>query len=275
MRALVTLLAVVAVAYTLVVALVYALQARLIYFPTAVLERSPRDIGLGYEDLGFVTADGVRLHGWWIPATDSRGVLLFMHGNAGNVSHRLASIELFHALGLDVMIFDYRGYGRSEGSPTERGTYRDARAAWDTLLARGIPPGRIVLFGRSLGGPIAATLATEVAPAGLIVESTFTSAADLAASLYPWLPARALLRHRYDTRDRLRERTCPLLIVHSEEDELIPYSHSLALYADAREPKSLLTIAGMHASGFFTTGESYRKGLDDFLSTILPRTPRA
>jgi fermentation-respiration switch protein FrsA (DUF1100 family) len=272
-RALASLLVLAAVAYAIVVAIVYALQARLIYLPTAVLEGSPRDIGLAYDELHFTASDGVRLHGWWIPAQRARGALLFMHGNAGNISHRLESIRLFHGLGLDVLIFDYRGYGRSEGYPSEQGTYRDALAAWDTLLARGAAAGRTVLFGRSLGGAIAAQLATEVEPAALIVESSFTSATNLAAELYPWLPARSLLRHRYDTLDRLRDVDCPLLIVHSEEDELIPYAHSVALFAQAREPKQFLKIAGTHAAGFSTTGESYRKGLDDFLSTVLP--PRA
>ena len=136
------------------------------------------------------------------------------------------------------------------------------------LLARGIDPARIVLFGRSLGGSIAATLGAQVEPGALIVESTFTSVPDLAATLYRWLPARALLRITYDTRARLRERHCPLLIVHSDEDELIPYSHALALFTAAPEPKRLLTIHGSHADGFFASGALYRDGIAAFISSI-------
>jgi hypothetical protein len=254
--------------YALIVLLLYLRQDRLLYLPTSEIEATPRDVGLDYEDVRFVTADGVRLHGWHVRAQPGRATLLFMHGNAGNISHRLESIRLFHDMGLDVFIFDYRGYGESGGSPGERGTYLDARAAWDTLVARGVDPQRIIVFGRSLGGPIAATLAAEVKPAALIVESTFTSAPDIAAALYPWLPVRTLLRCEYDTRARLRECKCPLLIVHSEDDELIGYAHALALRDDAPEPRHLLTIRGTHATGFLTSGEQYREGIAAFVSTI-------
>ena len=268
MRALASVFGLVTALYAFVVALVYLRQERMLYFPTSEIEATPHDIGLDYEDVSFAAADGVTLHGWHVPAQAGRATLLFMHGNAGNISHRLDSIRLFHGLSLDIFIFDYRGYGRSGGQPDERGTYLDARAAWDTLLARGVDPKRIILFGRSLGGPIAATLAAEVEPAALIVESTFTSAADVAATLYPWLPVRTLMRFEYDTRARLRERTCPLLIVHSEDDELIGYSHALALYADAPEPKQLLTIQGTHATGFLTSGALYRDGIAGFVSAL-------
>src|SRR5262245_45732505 len=269
MRALASLLGLIAVAYGLIVLLVYARQSRLLFLPTRSLDATPRDIGLDHEELYFTTSDQVRLHGWWIPAPNARHALLFMHGNAGNIAGRLPSIRLFHDLGLNVFIFDYRGYGQSVGNPDERGTYRDARAAWDTLIARGIAPAQIVVFGRSLGGAIAANLAAEVREAGaLIVESRFTSAPDLAATLYPWLPARAMLRFEYDTRARLRERTCPLLIVHSDEDELIPYAHALGLYEGASPPKTMLTMHGGHADGFLTSGGLYRTGLAAFLSSL-------
>jgi fermentation-respiration switch protein FrsA (DUF1100 family) len=267
-RELVSLLGLVGVAYGAIVLLAYALQGRLIYFPSAAIEATPSDVGLDYEEITFTAPDGARLHGWWIPAAEARHTLLFMHGNAGNISHRVPSIHLFHDLRLNVFVFDYRGYGRSSGSPDERGTYLDARAAWEVLLARGIDPARIVLFGRSLGGSIAATLGAQVEPGALIVESTFTSVPDLAATLYRWLPARALLRITYDTRARLRERHCPLLIVHSDEDELIPYSHALALFTAAPEPKRLLTIHGSHADGFFASGALYRDGIAAFISSI-------
>lgn len=149
----------------------------------------------------------------------------FLHGNAGNISHRLDSLRIFHGLGLDVLILDYRGYGRSEGRPSEEGTYRDARAASRYLVeARGVAPERIVVFGRSIGAAIAAALAVEQRPAALILESGFTSVPDLAADLYPWLPARRLARLHYDTRARLPHVTVPVLIVHSRDDEIISFS---------------------------------------------------
>jgi uncharacterized protein len=263
------LLGLLAVAYAVIAALLYGLQGRLLYLPTTPHDGSPADVGLEYEEVHFRAEDEVALHGWWVPAAGARASLLFMHGNAGNISHRLHSIRLFHELGLNVFIFDYRGYGASGGRPGEQGTYRDARAAWSTLLARGATPQRCIVFGRSLGGAVAAALASEVEAAALIVESTFTSLPDLAANLYPWLPARALARIHYDTRSRLGQRRCPLLIVHSTEDELIPYSHALALHAAANAPKSLLTIRGSHADGFLASGDGYREGLAEFLRTVV------
>lgn len=269
MIALATLAGLAALGYTTILLTVFLLQDRLVYFPTREIEATPRDVGLDYEDVRIVASDGVALHGWWVPAAQSRGALLFMHGNAGNVSHRLQSLLLFHDLRLDVLIFDYRGYGRSEGRPGEHGTYLDARAAWDALVARGVPPERIVLFGRSLGGAIAAALATEVTPAALIIESTFTSVPALGAEIYRWLPVRALARIRYDTAARLERYRGPLLIVHSEADEIVPYAHALELYERAHEPKRLLTIGGTHADGYMTSGARYRDGLDEFLAEVL------
>jgi uncharacterized protein len=267
--ALATLAGLAALAYAAIALTIFLLQDRLVYFPTREIEGTPRDVGLDYEDVRIETSDGLALHGWWVPAEEARGALLFMHGNAGNVSHRLHSLRLLHDLRLDVLIFDYRGYGRSEGRPTERGTYLDARAAWDTLVARGVAPERVVLFGRSLGGAIAAALATEVTPVGLVVESTFTSVPALGARIYRWLPVRTLARIHYDTAARLERYHGPVLIVHSDADEVVPYAHGRELYERAHEPKRLLTIGGAHADGYMTSGARYRDGLDDFLSEVL------
>lgn len=261
-----SLLAALAVAYAALLAAAYAFQAHLVYFPARELVADPSAIGLQYEEVGFATEDGLRLHGWFVPAPRPRATLLFLHGNAGNISHRLDSLRIFHGLGLDVLIFDYRGYGRAEGRPSEQGTYRDARAAWRHLVEeRGVAPERIVLFGRSIGAAVAAALAVERRPAALILESGFTSIPDLAAELYPWLPARRLARLRYDTRARLPAISAPVLIVHSRDDEIVPFAHAEALYAATREPKSLLVLRGSHNTGFLESGRRYVEGLADFL----------
>jgi fermentation-respiration switch protein FrsA (DUF1100 family) len=269
----------VAGAYFALVLYLYLGQARRVYlpgWPSRELTASPRDIGLDYETLWLRTADGVHLHGWLVPAAHARGALLYFHGNAGNISQRLDSIRIFHALGLAVLIFDYRGYGRSEGRPSEAGTQYDALAAWDHLVAaRGWAPRRIVLLGRSLGAAMAAWLAARQSPAALIVESTFTSVPDLAAELFWWLPARRLARFEYATRDYLAAVRCPVLVAHSPEDEIIPYRHGVALFAAARAPKQMLRLRGGHEDGFLLSGEHYVRGLDRFLARHLPADPKA
>lgn len=247
-------------------------QSRLLYFPSQTLVATPADIGLPFKPLTFASSDGLELSGWFVPAEEASGVILFCHGNAGNISHRLESIALFHRLGYGVLIFDYRGYGRSEGRPDEEGTYLDAAAAWRYLLEEeGIDPSRIVLFGRSLGGAIAARLASRERPGAVILESTFTSVPDLAAGLYPFLPVRLLCRFSYPTRQFATRITSPLLVIHSPEDEIVPYAQGRAVYAAASEPKRFLEISGSHNTGFLQTGRHYEEGLHDFLRKALGR----
>ena len=173
--------------YLALVVFLYLTQSGMLYLadmPSRKVEATPANIGLAFEPLSIATADGETLDAWFIPAEEPRGTLLFFHGNAGNISHRLDSIALFHRLGLNVLIFDYRGYGRSTGSPSESGLYKDAEAVWQYLTEeRRMLADNIVLFGRSLGGAVAVWLADRVKPAGLIVESSFTSVPDLGAPL--------------------------------------------------------------------------------------------
>ena len=253
--------------YGLLAAWVYANQARLLYFPVREIEATPADVGLAFEMVSIDTEDGVRLSGWYVPAPGAAPVVLFCHGNAGNISHRLESIALFHRLGLSVLIFDYRGYGDSEGKPDEQGTYRDARAAWRHLRElRGVAGDDIILFGRSLGAAVAAWLAARERPRAVILESAFTSAASLGAEHYPWLPVDLLLRHRYDTLARMPEIRAPLLVVHSRDDEIVPFHHGRALFDAAAEPKRLLEIRGGHNDGFLASGAIYRDALAAFLA---------
>lgn len=251
---------------------VFLAQGRMLYLPDFAGDKliaTPQRLGLVYEEVFFTAADGVRLHGWYVPVGEARGVVLFLHGNAGNISHRLESIERFHRLGLSVFIFDYRGYGQSKGRPSEAGTYRDARAAWDWLLqAKSADQEKIVIFGRSLGGAIAAQLASQVRPAGLIVESAFTSVPDAAAQIYWFLPVRLLARFQYNTREALARVACPVLIVHSRDDEIIPFSHGQALFAAAPQARHFLELRGGHNDAIFTSMREYEAGLRNFFDVV-------
>ena len=277
MRAITTLLAGLALIYVALGVVLYFFQGSMVFLanlPGRALDATPADIGLQYEDVGIDTADGERLHGWHVPAASSRGTLLFLHGNAGNISHRLESIQIFNRLGLDVLIIDYRGYGQSTGRPSERGTYRDARAAWDYLVGgRGLAPGRIVIFGRSLGGAVGAWLASQLSveqqPAATIIESTFSSGADMARRLYPVYPARLLTRLRFPVTDYTASLNCPVLVVHSRDDEIIPFEMGRAIYAAAPQPKDFIELRGDHNAGFWISREQYAASLDAFLSKIL------
>ncbi len=248
----------------------YFYQGRLLFLPnipSRAVERLPSAVGLAYEPVELVTSDNITLDGWFIPAAENRGVILFFHGNAGNISHRFDSLLLFNRMGFSTLIFDYRGYGRSQGRPSEAGTYKDAEAAWHYLTdKRAIAPSRIVLFGRSLGAAVAAHQAGEHRAGALIVESSFTSVPDIAAELYPFLPVRWLIRFDYNVLQGLQRVSCPVLVVHSRDDEIIPFRHGQTLFATANEPKQFLELRGGHNDGFLVTGPNYTRNLDEFLS---------
>ncbi|MFC2061017.1 alpha/beta hydrolase [Elusimicrobiota bacterium] len=241
-------------------------QARFIYFPYSIIEATPADIGLYYEDIAFKTEDNIELNGWFVPAEKAKAVLLFCHGNAGNISHRLESIKIFNEIGLSVFIFDYRGYGKSEGKPAEAGTYIDAEAAWRYLKeVKGVKQENIIIFGRSLGGAIGAYLAKEHKPKALVVESSYTSINDIASDLYPLIPMNIISRFGYNTSEYIGEVKCPVLVVHSSDDEIIPFRHGRQLFEDAEEPKRFLEISGSHNEGFIMSIGMYTEGLKSFI----------
>ncbi|NGX15056.1 alpha/beta hydrolase [Wenzhouxiangella sp. XN24] len=269
MKSFAPLLIFVVLIYAALVAFLWFRQESLLFLPnmpSREIVATPADIGLRYEALRLPTADGEELDAWFVPAPGERAVLLFFHGNAGNISHRLDSLRIFHELGLSVLIFDYRGYGRSTGRPTEPGTYEDARAAWRHLVEdRGIPAQRIVLFGRSLGGAVATWLAANAAPRALIVESAFRSVPDMAAEIYWFLPVRLLARLHYPVEELLPRVAAPVLVIHSRDDEIIPFAHGEALHAAAGPPTRLLELQGGHNTGFFHSRARYVAGIDAFL----------
>ena len=246
--------------------------SRALYHPTRELQGSPAILGLSFETVSFKAADGVPLSAWWIPAGSPRGVLLFCHGNAGNISHRLDSIRIFNRLGLSLLIFDYRGFGESGGSPTEEGLYRDAEAAWQHLIQeKGVSPAEMIVFGRSLGGAVAAWLGRTHNPRALILESAFISVQEAARDLLPGFLVSFFVPDQYPTLRNLTAAQCPVLIIHSREDEIIPFRHGPALYAAAPNPKEFLEIRGSHNRGFLDTLPIYEAALDSFLSKSLGR----
>lgn len=245
----------------------YFAQPAMVFYPTRDLDATPSDWGLAYEDVDLRAPDGVHLHGWYVPRTGSKRVVLFLHGNAGNISHRGDSIAIFHRLGLNVLIVDYRGYGQSSGKPSEAGLYRDALTAWRYLTdTRGIDAGHIIVFGRSLGGAVAAELATQVRPGALILESTFESARSMARAAFPVLSHLIVLRYRFDTHSRIQRVRCPVLVVHSAEDEIIPYYMGQRIFEAANQPKEMLTLRGDHNMGFIESQPEYERALGAFLA---------
>ena len=266
-------------AYAGLAALIFFKQDALV-FQSSIdrgLQATPASMGLRFDALTLATDDGERLDAWHVPArtgAPSLGLVIVFHGNAGNIGHRLDYLRMFHDLGYASLIFDYRGYGRSSGKPSEEGTYLDAAAAWRHATgALGYPAQRIVAFGESLGGAVAAQLASSQRPAALVLASSFTSVPDLGAEIYPWLPVRALARIRYDTRERLATIAAPVLVIHSRGDDIIPFAHGERLFAAARSPKQFLEIAGGHNDGFVFGRKEWVSQLDDFLRSVLaPRT---
>lgn len=253
--------------YLLLLVLTFFFQGRMVFFPDSQMAGTPGSIGLDYEDVQLRASDGVKLHGWFVPSPGGRGTALFCHGNAGNISHRLEMIEIIHRLGLNCLIFDYRGYGRSQGSPSEQGLYRDAEAAWTWLVQdKEVNPASIICWGRSLGGPVAAWLARDKGPGAVIIESTFTSLPDLGQKIYPFLPVKLISRLRFPTQKYVRNLNCPVLVVHSTGDELVPFAFGERLYKAAPDPKQFLAIRGGHNDGFVVSGQAYVQGLNDFLS---------
>jgi fermentation-respiration switch protein FrsA (DUF1100 family) len=240
----------------------------MIYFP----ERYPGGLYSegarlpGLEDCTLTAEDGVKLHGWFLSSEATERTILFFHGNAGNLSYRLDMLVAMHALPARVFIVDYRGYGKSEGSPSESGLYADARAAWRFLTdEKGIPPGKIVIFGKSLGGAPACELATEVSPGGLIVQSSFASVPAMARLVFPFMPG-FLVTTKMDSLRKVPGIACPKLFIHSKRDEVIPFRQGRALFEAACEPKAFYEVVGAgHNETHLVGGRAYWDRLGAFL----------
>jgi len=233
---------------------------------------TPQSYGLRYESVPIRTADGETLDAWWVPAENARGTVLFFHGNAGNISHRIDYLQMFHRLRYSTLIVDYRGFGKSSGTPSEAGTYRDAEAAWEHLRhARLAQPRDIVIAGESLGAAVATWLAAEVSPRAVLLFSTFTSVTDLGAQVYWFLPVRLLSRMGYDNLANLKRIRAPVFIAHSRDDDIVPFAHGRRLYEAAAEPKAFLELRGGHNDGFIFMRPEWVAELGAFLDRTAGR----
>lgn len=265
--------------YLLYCTFLFVAQGRLVFSPSNNMAFTPEETGLPIEEV-YLSSEGYRIVGWYMPATDSSSLrhryVLFFHGNAGNISHRVTTFETLYALGVNVLGIDYRGYGLSEGKPTEQGLYQDAETAYKWLCEeKGINPESIFLFGRSLGGAVAIELATRVPSAGLIVESSFSSVADMGALAFPLVPTRLLLRYKFDSVSKIGKVNVPVLFGHSPADNLVPYRMGRALYEQANSPKGFLELQGSHNELSYLETDSYHKTLKRFLETGNPQPVRA
>lgn len=248
-------------------AILIGYEKRMVYYPSVYPDGIWDTEPLGIQDVYFSSGDGVKLHGWFVPAEGAAATVLWFHGNAGNLTHRLSNIIRLRALGLNVFIFDYRGYGKSEGKPDEPGIYRDSLAAYEVLVrVKKVSPERLFLFGRSLGGVCAIEVASQRPAAGLILESTFTSAKDMARNMFPFLPLGYFIRSRFDAIGKIAALKIPKLILHGTEDEIVPYRMGKELYRAAAEPKAFYEIQGAgHNDTYLAGGESYFATLRRFV----------
>lgn len=244
---------------------IYHLEKNVMFHPSKEVRLNPKDAGLDYENIYFKTIDGVTLNAWLIKYSESAPTLLFFHGNAGNNSHRLEKIVNFYQLGLNVFIVDYRGYGKSKGTPCESGAYFDAEASYDYLAGRkDIDMNKIVVYGESIGGAFAIDLATKRKIAALIVDSTFTSAKEMAKGLAPIVPS-FLLCSRMDSISKIKSIAIPKLLIHSQDDEIIPYCMGQKLFSVAPNPKEFLTTTGGHNDCYYRSKDKVNNGIRDFL----------
>ena len=279
----ITILVMIFVAYLILGICLYFMQPRLVFDPVRDLPYTPAELGLDYEDVFFRAGDRVRLHGWFVEApvspqggpvspngsADSQFTVLFCHTNGGNMMFQLDTINVFYNLGISTFIFDYRGYGISQGKPTEHGTYLDARSAYRWLTKKkGVPPEKIIIMGRSLGGSLAAYLASKVKARGLVLESTFTSIPEIGRKFYPYMPVKWFVRYKYPTIDYIKKVSCPVMIIHSRNDEVIPFEFGQALFDAASEPKQFVEIFGGHNDGFLICADTYKKSWLKFISSL-------
>ena len=243
------------------------IEKRSLFYPEKEIAGKPDDLGMPYTDVNVRSSDGTTLNGWLIVGPAAKYTVLFAHGNAGNISHRIEKLKFFSKLGCNVFIFDYRGYGRSQGRPSEKGFYLDIAAAYEYLISRGIAPENIIGYGESLGGAVIIDGAVKKRMAALIIDSSFTSAKDMIKFLYPFLPHWVFAR-RFDSVAKIKTIGIPKLIIHSGNDEIVPFRLGRKLYDEAATPKEFLEIRGAHNSNFFESEDILKEKIADFITRI-------
>ncbi len=248
------------------------LENTFIYFPSRPVFAPPSGPEFPYRWIRLTTADGVELAGWEIDGPDSSAPwLIVFHGNAGNIGGRVDKFAMLRECGLNLLAVDYRGYGRSGGSPDEQGLYRDAEACYDHVLHRGTPPERIFLYGESLGSAVAIDLAARRPVGALIAEGAFTSIADRGSEIYPFLPVRWMVRNRFASIDKIGHVRAPKLFLHADNDEVIPLSHGRRLFEASSEPRTFVPLRGDHNGAFMIDAEHYTGAIAEFLRSIAPQ----
>ncbi len=244
------------------------LEKKSLYFPVQTIDATPDNIGLDYEEIFVTTKDGVQLSAWFIPSGSTRATLLFSHGNGGNISHRLEKIKILNKLNLDVLIFDYRGYGMSKGSPSEKGLYRDAEAMYDFLIKeRKISPRKIVGYGESLGGAVIINMAMKHEVGGLIIEDSFTSVRDMSRKYFPFIPS-FVYKSKFDSLTKIKSIKAPKLILHSVNDEIVPFEQGKKLFENAPEPKGFVQLQGGHNDAFLISQDVFAAKIDSFIDMV-------
>jgi len=246
------------------------LEKRTIFFPTRNVLETPSMMGLDFQDLTLSTSDGQEIKAWYVPAKNARFVLLFFHGNGGNLSNRVEKIAFFNSLGFNVFIIDYRGFGKSSGSPSEKGLYLDAQASYDYLVNNlKFKHKQIIIFGESLGGSVAVECASRNKVSAVILESTFSSVKDMAQKVCPFFPI-WILESRFDSLDKIGNLNAPLLMMHSRDDEIVPFEFSEKLFKNAGYPKTFIELSGAHNDAFITHQDTIRKKMKTFLMKVKP-----
>jgi len=244
------------------------IELRGIFFPVKEIKLTPRFINLPFEDIYILTKDGLKINGWFIPNDNAKHTLFFCHGNAGNIANRLDKIAMLHRLGVNVFIIDYRGFGRSQGRPSEKGIYLDAQAAYDYLTAnRKIKPEAIILYGESLGSAVVINLASEVKILALIAEGAFSSGKDMAKEIYPFLPAH-LFSYKFDSLTKIKRVSAAKLFIHSIADEVVPFRLAQKIFSTAGEPKHFVQLNGGHNTAFLDYPGEYSGAIISFINTL-------
>lgn len=270
LRLLLWLALLVVAGYVLLCLLVFFFQNKLAFVPSRSLLFEPSQLPLPVEDVYIPVGErGERINAWYFPVSDTAPVILFCHGNAGNVSHRIDHVELFEKLGVSSLVFDYRGFGKSDGRPTEPNVYEDAMTAYRWLVdVKHVDSRRIIIFGESIGGAVALRTATTVKCGGLVLESTITSARDMGALMFPYLPVGLLLRVQFDNAGLIEKVSVPLLVTHSRTDEIVPYDMGRRLFEAAHEPKQFVELEGGHNDREYLTNLQYIKSLQWLIDRV-------
>jgi uncharacterized protein len=251
---------------------VYKYQDRMIYFPDDYFSQDPAAYGLQFEEFELEVQPGNTVTGWIVESEKEAPWVLHFHGNAGNISHRVDHLRLFRELGFNSVVFDYRGYGKSQGIPSEAGLVADGLAMVKYLTEeRGVHPKMLIYFGESLGGAVASAVAVTKPPRAMILKSTFTSVPDLASEVYPFLPVRWLAKTQFATKDRVSTFLFPKLIIHGSSDTLVPFEHGQRLFQLCSEPKEFLEVHREHNTSPLELGEEFKTVVQDFVKRAVPQ----